>query len=362
MAGGPSHLETFDVERRRRPRGDPLVPRRYGGPLGRAVRAVHRTDHAGLAEHGLVDPLRPGVRERVPAGIRGDARPAGCPRGEPADVRARLPAGGLSADDVPAGRTTGAQPRPAGRRRALAASSHAPADPRAEPGDPRPLRRGIPRADQCLRPGLPDADRGARGPRPVAGAAGDARPHRRRRRADERLRPALPAVAPAGRERCAVGLRGLRRRARQAEMGRPQRYRGETRAQGVRDRSADRGPARGPGAPGAAQHDPGRLGRRVRPITGGRVGPRPRSPQPRHHQVDGRRRRQGRPGRRRDGRHRPPRRRATLPLPRRARDHPAPARPGSEPAHPSPPRSGRAPHVRRGKPIREIVGSHTRTR
>ena len=111
MAGGPSHLETFDpkpllnkldgqprpkefgeakyqfVQRnakllgtrrtfrkygqsgievsdlfphtaalRRRPGRDPVVPRRHGRPLGRAVRAVHRPGRAGFPEHGLVGP------------------------------------------------------------------------------------------------------------------------------------------------------------------------------------------------------------------------------------------------------------------------------------------------------------------
>ena len=125
MAGGPSHLETFDpkpllnklarpaaaggVRRgevsvrparrqaarhaahvpevrperhrglrpvpahgqlRRRHRRRPLVPRRHGRPLGRAVRAVHRPGRAGLSQHGLVGPLRPGLGERVAAGLR----------------------------------------------------------------------------------------------------------------------------------------------------------------------------------------------------------------------------------------------------------------------------------------------------
>ena len=121
-----------------------------------------------------------GLGEPVAAVLRGDARPEGGAGGGPADVRQRLPAGRLPADDVPARRPAGAQPRPARRasrpterRRTLRA------DPRAERGDARPGRRGVLRADQRLRPGLPDADRGARRPRPLARAAGDARPLRR---------------------------------------------------------------------------------------------------------------------------------------------------------------------------------------
>ncbi len=95
-------------------------PRRHGRPLGRAVRAVHRPGHAGLPEHRLVGPLRAGVGEPVAAVLRRDARPEGGARGRPADVRQRLPAGRLPADHVPPRRPSGAQPRPPLGRRARA--------------------------------------------------------------------------------------------------------------------------------------------------------------------------------------------------------------------------------------------------
>ena len=85
----------------RRHRRDPLLPRRHGGPLGGAVSAVHRPHHPGLPEHGLVGHLRPGLGERIAAGLRRDARPERRAGSRPADVHQRLPAGGVSADDVP---------------------------------------------------------------------------------------------------------------------------------------------------------------------------------------------------------------------------------------------------------------------
>ncbi len=78
--------------------------------------------------------------------------------------------------------------------------------------DARPARRRVRGADQRLRPRLPDADRGTRRPRPLPRAPRDARPLRHRPRADARLRPPLPAGAEARRARGAVRLRRLRRR------------------------------------------------------------------------------------------------------------------------------------------------------
>ncbi len=181
------------------------------------------------------------------------------------------------------------------------------AHPRAERGDARSGRRGVLGADQRLRPGLQDADRGPGRPRPVARAAGDARPVRRRRRADPRLRPALPAGAEARRARRSIRLRRLGRRSGQPAVGRPRRHRGEPPPQGRRDRQAGRRLAQGPEAPGAARQHARPLGRRVRPLARGRVRQGARPPQHRLHHVDGRRRHQGRPGRRRHRRHRPPR-------------------------------------------------------
>ena len=76
-------------------------------------------------------------------------------------------------------------------------------------------------------------------------------------------------------------------------------------------RQADRRPAQGPEAARPARRDPGRLGRRVRPPADRRVrqGDRPRPQRLRLHDVDGRRRHQGRHQRRRDRRARRRRRR-----------------------------------------------------
>ena len=70
---GQSGIEVSDLfphtgEVHRRHRRHPLLPRRHGGSLGGAVRAVHRPRRAGLPEHGLVDRLRPGLGEPVAAG------------------------------------------------------------------------------------------------------------------------------------------------------------------------------------------------------------------------------------------------------------------------------------------------------
>ena len=103
---------------RRRPGGDPVVPRRHGRALGRAVRAVHRPGHARASRawargscYGLGS-----ESDSLPAYVV-MPDPQGRARGGPADVHARLPAGGLPADDVPARRPAGAQPRPAAGRR-----------------------------------------------------------------------------------------------------------------------------------------------------------------------------------------------------------------------------------------------------
>ena len=97
------------------------------------------------------------------------------------------------------------------------------------------------------------------------------------------------------------------------------------------------GPADRPEGARPARHHAGHLGRRVRPQPGvgrrrGRVGgPRP---QPlRLHDLDGRRRHQGREGDRGYRRTRPARRRRPRPPERSAREHPGAAGPGPHQAH-----------------------------
>ena len=96
---------------------------------------------------------------------------------------------------------------------------------------------------------------------------------------------------------------------------------------------ADRRPAQGPEAARPARRDADRLGRRVRPAADGRVrqGHRPRPQRLRLHDVDGRRRRQGRRQSRRDRRTRQRGRRAPLPRQAPARHDPAPDGARSQP-------------------------------
>ena len=104
-------------------------------------------------------------------------------------------------------------------------------------------------------------------------------------------------------------VRRLRRRARQHAVGRPRRHRREPPAHGRARPTSRSRPAQRSEAARPARFDAGALGRRVRPLarSARRQGPRP--PQPRLHDVAGRRRHQGRPGRRRHRRHRPASRR-----------------------------------------------------
>ncbi len=126
-------------------------------------------------------------------------------------------------------------------------------------------------------------------------------PRRRRRRSGStasinpqtrRLRPAVPAGAPAGRARRPLHPALLRRRPQRRQLGRARRPRLQPHAPRRPHRQADRGPAQGPEAARPARRDADRLGRRVRPATdrGIRARHRPRSQRLRLHDVDGRRR------------------------------------------------------------------------
>ena len=127
------------------------------------------------------------------------------------------------------------------------------------------------------------------------------------------LRPQVPARPAAGRARRAVHPDLLRRRPQRRQLGRPRRPGEEPQLARRRHRQADRRAAQGPEAARPARRDAGRLGRRVRPPADRRVrqGHRPRPQRLRLHDVDGRRRHQGRRQRRRDRRARQRRRRAT---------------------------------------------------
>ncbi len=103
-----------------------------------------------------------------------------------------------------------------------------------------------------------------------------------------RVRPRLPAGPAAGRARRPVRAIVPRR------VGPPRRHQRRAEEEVRRDRPPDRGPAEGSPAAGTARRHAGGLGRRVRPHPGVGERRRPR-PQPlRVHDVDGRRRGEGR--------------------------------------------------------------------
>ncbi len=139
------------------------------------------------------------------------------------------------------------------------------------------------------------ADR-ARGGRPREGVAQDARALRDRQARDPRVRREVPACAAARRARRALrpGLR--RRQPQRRQLGRPRRSQEEPRLPRGPHRSADRGASQGSQAARAARRDARGVGRRVRSPADRRVrrGHRPRPQLLRLHDVDGRRRREGR--------------------------------------------------------------------
>ena len=172
MAGGPSHLETFDpkpllnelhgqtrpaefgeakyqfIQRDAKLLGTQRKFQKYGQSgidvsdlfphTAKCIDdlAVIRSCHGDMVVHsaaqyelfsGRITPGFPsmgswmlyglGSRERVAAGVCRDARSQGGLRSRPADVHARLSAGRLSADDVPPRRAAGAESRSAGGHR-----------------------------------------------------------------------------------------------------------------------------------------------------------------------------------------------------------------------------------------------------
>ena len=169
MAGGPSHLETFDpkpllnkLDGQKRPaefgeakyqfvQADARSCSARSGPSRSTARAASRSPtcfphrrecvddlavirscHGDMvvhsaaqyqlltgrvdsrfSQHGLVGALRPGLGERIAAGLRRDARPEGASKPASRCTRNGFLAGRLSADDVPARREARAQSRPA---------------------------------------------------------------------------------------------------------------------------------------------------------------------------------------------------------------------------------------------------------
>ncbi len=292
MAGGPSHLDTFDpkpllnrlhgqvrpkefgeakyqfVSKNAKLLGSRRTFQKYGESgievsdlfphLSQCVddMAVIRSCHGDMVVHsaaqyelfsGRIVPGFPSMGSWVCYGLGSESRslPAyvvmpdakgALEAGQPMYMHGFLPAVYQPTMFRP-GDTPGAEPGPApgiglARRRNDLAT-----DPRAERGHSRSGGPGIPRPDQRVRPGIPDADRSPRSPRHLARAAGNAQPLRHRVRADKRLRPALPPGEEAGREWRAIRLRGLRRRSRQFAVGCPRQHRGKPREKSRRDGS-----------------------------------------------------------------------------------------------------------------------------
>ena len=222
----------------------------------------------GFPSMGSWVALRAGLRERFAAGLRRDARPEGRARSGPADVHATASCRRSISRRCSAPAT--------GRcsistcRRAFAAEQRrrdARADPRPERGDARPGRRGVRRPDQRLRPRLQDADRGARGPRPLAA---------RRRRRSTCTASATEPTHDYGR-RCLLARKLVEKGVRfvcVVSGGGPGNMQWDAHndieenhlRMAARDRPAGRRPAQGPEAPRPARQHARPLGRRVRPL------------------------------------------------------------------------------------------------
>ena len=212
----------------------------------------------GTSLPGHLGHLRPGERERKPAGLRGDARPDRRPDQRREELVERLHAGRLSGDRAPFRRR--ADPRPG------LAGGHRPRDPaalarpaareeRSPPGlAGRQLRAG--RADRQLRAGVQDAAVGTRGRRLRPRVGRDPGALRHRPAAHGRLRPQVPDRAAAGRARRAVRPDLFRRGPQRRQLGRPRRPRRQPHQARRQHRPADRRLDQGPEAARAARSRP----------------------------------------------------------------------------------------------------------
>ena len=152
----------------RRHRADPLVLRRQRDPRPGDVPDEHRTGDHGLPQPGELGHLRPGLRERRPAGLRRDDPARGDARRGRTVLGGGLPAGPSPGNALP--QRAGADRQPQAARGSLDSRTARHARPAAvdERAGPRPGRHRALGADRDLRAGLPDAERGARGGRPLA--------------------------------------------------------------------------------------------------------------------------------------------------------------------------------------------------
>ena len=363
MAGGPSHLDTFDpkplLEQAQRPaassgvrRGEVSVhqARRQAARLPAQVRQARPERHRGVgpvpAHRQVHRRHRRGalVSWRQSRSLRGAVRivhaAASCPgfpsmgswvvyglgsesrslpgyvvmpdphgaleAGQPMYSQ-RFPAGGLSADDAPQRSAARPQSRSAAERVAAAAAAQdGKADPRPERGDTRAGRRGVGGPHLLLRSGV---SRCRPRPRRCSTSRGETK---------ETLDLYGVGTKPTddyGR-RCLLARRLVEKGVRFVVVvsgGGPGNMQWDAhkdidenhQRMAAADGQAGRRAADGPEAARPARFDAGALGRRVRPFAGSAGGQRPRPPQPRLHDVAGRRRHQGRPGRRRHRRDRP---------------------------------------------------------
>ena len=200
------------------------VRRRSGVARTRAPEHQHRQRSLRPSLPGGVDALRPGDREPEPAGLPQPESVALSRRGP--ELRLGVPPRDLSGDahrgrehEFQGGQAVGPL---AGRRSPAAAAAARPARATESPAPGAGGRGpGTGSPDRLVRDGLPDAGRGAGrdGHRPRVG--GDPGTLRRRRGADGRIRPAVPAGAtmPRGRSPVRPGQLQLP----QELLGRPRR-------------------------------------------------------------------------------------------------------------------------------------------
>ena len=272
---GKSGVEVSDLfphtaEVHRRHRRGPVVPLRQGGPLGGAVRAVQRAGGARVPERGLVGRLRARVGE--PSRCRGTSS---CPT-----RTGRWRPGSRCTPTASCPRSTSRPCSAAARGRSATSTSRRASSPderqKTVRADPRPERGERRRPTTSSPPAsAPTTWRSGCRPRPRSCSTS----RRRRRRRSTSTASAREPTDDYGR-RCllarrlvengrAVRGRRVRRRAGEHAVGRPQGHRGEPQADGRPDRPAGRRPADRPEAARAARLDAGAVGRGVRPVAGG---------------------------------------------------------------------------------------------
>ena len=277
---------------RRRPLHHPLDAHRGDQPRPGPHLHEHRHDHLRPAEHGLVAVVRPRQRVRQPARLRradldGQERPDAADR-RPA-VAQRLSAEPLPGRRVPLQGRSGAVRRQPARRQRRPPARRGRRGAGAQPACDNDVGRrpGDRHAHRAVRDGLPDADERAGPDGPVEGAERDLRPVRHARAATARSRPT--ACWPGGWPSAACASSSSTTATGTITAA------SRTTSQVVA-KEVDQGAAalhHGPEAARHARRHAGDLGRRVRPHADG-PGQRPRPPHQGLLDLAGRRRHQGR--------------------------------------------------------------------